>query len=179
MAEKSIPWWRKAFHYALEGIRTGFGLFSRQAKPQPAKESELSNPIEENPEEESLTQPSTNPEPVTAEHAELAEPLSAPEPEVAAVPVPEPAAAAVPALETEASEISQAPQPFVYLSAEQLDVPSTHSDPDPETQLDDEPDAKAPRAATEPENEPVEAVDLTSKVPSSVTADSTPQDTSP
>jgi segregation and condensation protein A len=178
LAEKTIPWWRKAFNYALEGIRTGFGLFSRQAKPQPAKESELSNPIEENPEEESLTQPSTNPEAVTAEPAKLAEPLNAVEHEVAAIPVPKPVAAVVPALETEAFQISQAPQPFIYQSAEQLDAPPTPSDRDPEAQLD-EPDTKAPSAAPEPENELVKDGEATPQDPSSVTGHSSPQDPSP
>ena len=35
MAEKTIPWWRKALNYALDGIRTGFGLFPRHAAPEP------------------------------------------------------------------------------------------------------------------------------------------------
>ena len=40
MEERSAPWWRKALHFALDGIRSGFGLFSRSPKnteaPEPA-----------------------------------------------------------------------------------------------------------------------------------------------
>jgi segregation and condensation protein A len=32
-AEKTVPWWRKALQFALGGIRSGFGLFQRGAKP--------------------------------------------------------------------------------------------------------------------------------------------------
>jgi segregation and condensation protein A len=33
MIEKPVPWWRKALHYALSGIRSGFGLFHNPANP--------------------------------------------------------------------------------------------------------------------------------------------------
>src|ERR1017187_9519069 len=33
MAEKTVPWWRRALQFALGGIRSGFGLFQRGAKP--------------------------------------------------------------------------------------------------------------------------------------------------
>jgi segregation and condensation protein A len=33
MAEKTVPWWRRAIQFALGGIRTGFGLFQRGARP--------------------------------------------------------------------------------------------------------------------------------------------------
>jgi segregation and condensation protein A len=33
MAEKTVPWWRRALEFALGGIRSGFGLFQRGAKP--------------------------------------------------------------------------------------------------------------------------------------------------
>ena len=42
MEVKSVPWWRKALDFALSGIRSGFGLFSREQKqnneiaPEPA-----------------------------------------------------------------------------------------------------------------------------------------------
>ena len=29
MAEKTVPWWRRALQFALGGIRSGFGLFHR------------------------------------------------------------------------------------------------------------------------------------------------------
>ncbi|MGB8259861.1 MAG: hypothetical protein WCE75_05905, partial [Terracidiphilus sp.] len=34
MAKKTIPWWRRAIDFALKGLRTGFGLFNRQARPE-------------------------------------------------------------------------------------------------------------------------------------------------
>jgi len=51
MTEKTIPWWRKALHYAIEGIRTGFGLFSRQARPDATPEPKLSSRFTPQPEE--------------------------------------------------------------------------------------------------------------------------------
>jgi len=33
MAEKTVPWWRRALEFAVGGIRSGFGLFQRGAKP--------------------------------------------------------------------------------------------------------------------------------------------------
>ena len=59
MAEKAIPWWRKAIQIALVGLRTGFGLFPRPAKLEPVTETMISSSIRENREEErTLTEPS-------------------------------------------------------------------------------------------------------------------------
>ena len=35
MAEKAIPWWRKALEFALGGLRMRFGFFLRPAEPEP------------------------------------------------------------------------------------------------------------------------------------------------
>src|ERR1035437_7611812 len=60
MAEKTIPWWRKALQIALSGLRSGFGLFPRPARPEPVPETMISGSIRENREEErALTEPST------------------------------------------------------------------------------------------------------------------------
>jgi segregation and condensation protein A len=60
MAEKAIPWWRKALQIALSGLRSGFGLFPRDARPEPVPETMISGSIRENREEEqALTEPST------------------------------------------------------------------------------------------------------------------------
>ena len=40
MVEKTVPWWRRALQFALGGIRSGFGLFQRGAKPGEMKDSE-------------------------------------------------------------------------------------------------------------------------------------------
>ncbi len=67
MEEKEIPWWRKALSYALDGIRSGFGLFSRSAKDKEPEEHVIAGPEEqvavagqqENPKEEAeLIEPS-------------------------------------------------------------------------------------------------------------------------
>jgi segregation and condensation protein A len=60
MAEKAIPWWRKALQIALSGLRSGFGLFPRSARPEPFSETMISGSIRENREEErALTKLST------------------------------------------------------------------------------------------------------------------------
>jgi segregation and condensation protein A len=60
MVEKTIPWWRKALEFALGGFRSGFGLFSRPARPEPVPEPMVSSSIQESPEEDrALTEPST------------------------------------------------------------------------------------------------------------------------
>ncbi len=82
MEEKTVPWWRRALSYALDGIRSGFGLFSRSPKnnavdvPEKVAEQKL------NPEEESeLTRHSPTIEPIV-EIANQTEPLHVPEPAV-------------------------------------------------------------------------------------------------
>jgi hypothetical protein len=40
MAEKTVPWWRRALQFALGGIRSGFGLFPRGAKPEDLEEGD-------------------------------------------------------------------------------------------------------------------------------------------
>src|ERR1035438_2122030 len=65
MEERSVPWWRRALSYALDGIRSGFGLFSRSAKSKAAIEPEIAAGNEENPDKEAeLTSHSPKPEPI-------------------------------------------------------------------------------------------------------------------
>ena len=45
MAENTIPWWRKALSIALEGIRTGFGLFARPPLKAEAEAAEEARPV--------------------------------------------------------------------------------------------------------------------------------------
>src|SRR3974377_647514 len=40
MEVKSVPWWRKALGFALSGIRSGLGLFSKTQKPKGITEPE-------------------------------------------------------------------------------------------------------------------------------------------
>ena len=76
MEEKTVPWWRKALNYALDGIRSGFGLFSRAAKPKAVVEPEAPADRKENLEQEevSLTQDSPDVKANAAEAVEVASP---------------------------------------------------------------------------------------------------------
>jgi segregation and condensation protein A len=82
MAEKAIPWWRKAIQRALNGFRSGFGLFSRPAKQEPVTETMISGSfIEDQEEEQTLKEPSPR---IFAAPAIPAEPTPAAEPVQAA-----------------------------------------------------------------------------------------------
>lgn len=81
MAEKTVPWWRRALSYALGGIRSGFGLFSVSEKNRAAdgperfagreensdKEAELT---EDSPKLEEIVEAVNEAEAVPAPHAE-------------------------------------------------------------------------------------------------------------
>jgi segregation and condensation protein A len=88
MAEKTVPWWRRALNYALEGIRAGFGLFPRTGKPSHPEEHE---PLEE---ERVLTLQPANPEAIAAEAAATPEPVPVAVPEHVSAADPEPVLAA-------------------------------------------------------------------------------------
>jgi len=90
MEEKKVPWWRRALSYALDGIRSGFGLFSKSAKEDSQNEPEIVSVQQETPEEAELTKHSPELEPV-------ANPANAKEP----VPVSEPVDDRLPREETE------------------------------------------------------------------------------
>jgi segregation and condensation protein A len=83
MEERSAPWWRRALSYALDGIRSGFGLFLRSAKSKAAIEPEIASGNEDDPDKEAeLTSHSPKPEPITEAETE-AEAVLAPEASVA------------------------------------------------------------------------------------------------
>jgi len=102
MDQKTIPWWRRALEFALDGLRSGFGLFSRPARPEPVPEPMISSSIQESPEEDTdLTEPFPNTEiaadtPAVPAEAEVALP-SKPEPVAVAEEAPLAEAAPVPA----------------------------------------------------------------------------------
>jgi segregation and condensation protein A len=82
MAEKTTPWWRKALSYALGGIRSGFGLFSRPQKPEAEPEPEVAVTEQEitvEEEETALTEHSTTHLVPDASPATEALPEAAPE----------------------------------------------------------------------------------------------------
>src|SRR5665213_4302879 len=83
MEERSAPWWRRALSYALDGIRSGFGLFLRSAKSKAAIEPEIASGNEDDPDKEAeLTSHSPKPEPIAEAETE-AEAVLAPEASVA------------------------------------------------------------------------------------------------
>ena len=72
MEEKKVPWWRKALSFALDGIRSGFGLFSKSAKENPIDEPESVSVQQGTPEETELIEqrPAIEPIAATAEKGE-------------------------------------------------------------------------------------------------------------
>ena len=91
MVERTIPWWRKALHYALDGIRSGFGLFSRSTTSETAPELKPQANLEEALEEETVltdqipnsdsnSRPKTESDPksILVDAANVAETVSAP-----------------------------------------------------------------------------------------------------
>jgi hypothetical protein len=83
MAEKAIPWWRRALLLALGGLRSRFGFFTRTATPETVTEPMISSSFRKSSEEErTLVEPS--PKVATAlmnpaEQAPAAEPVRVPE----------------------------------------------------------------------------------------------------
>ena len=144
MEEKSVPWWRKAIHFALDGIRSGFGLFSRTPQknetPEPARPAGQQNSLKE--ESELIDHsPTLNPE-IAPEIETLAEVQAATsasvatpsaqapsqvvrefEPDVEAVPEPATQAAAeiLPVIETEPVPEAHSPQIETEAEAEAAD----------------------------------------------------------
>ena len=96
MAEKTVPWWRKALSYALEGIRSGFGFFTRTPKPAPPEPPPLQETLKEELEKETrLPQPPANPKTAVVVLAVVPEPVEQPEATPAILPVPAPEVVAV------------------------------------------------------------------------------------
>lgn len=62
MEEKTIPWWRRALNFALGGIRSGFGLFSRPSTPESIPEENISETPKETLEETTALTQAPQPE---------------------------------------------------------------------------------------------------------------------
>jgi segregation and condensation protein A len=144
MLEKAVPWWRKALQFALGGIRSGFGLFSRPAQPEPPREHPIASSSEESPEEEALTNQPDNPEIDAARQPALAEPVAVAEPAPAAAPVAAPFAAAEEPVD---SVNAAAPAPAEPAPAESAPVESAPAEPAPAESMDE----PVPAIAAEPE----------------------------
>ena len=92
MIEKPVPWWRRALNYALSGLRSGFGLFSKPPRPASPETSSLEEDrFLNNPEptqepehilevEEALTDHPANPATVVSVAEHEIEPVPAIEP---------------------------------------------------------------------------------------------------
>jgi segregation and condensation protein A len=128
MEEKTVPWWRKALSYALGGIRSGFGLFSRSAKSKVANEPEaVAGQKEKSEEEATLT-----------EHSPKLESIADAVTESEAVPVPETAVAAEPEAE-ERLESASEPVPEETAAEESLSQIESRREPAAEPEIPDEP----------------------------------------
>ena len=128
MEEKTVPWWRKALSYALGGIRSGFGLFSRSAKSKAANEPERLAGQKENSEEEATL----------TEHSPKLESIADAVTESEAVPVPETAVAAEPEAE-ERLESASEPVPEETAAEESLSQIESRREPAAEPEIPDEP----------------------------------------
>ena len=162
MLEKAVPWWRKALQFALGGIRSGFGLFSRSAQPEASIEHPIASSSEKSPEEEALTNQPDNPEMIAARPPAVAEPVAAaelgPAESAPAEPVVEPAPA-----------IAAEPEPSAPVIAEEpVAKPEPPAVSAPE--IAQEPAAVEPVASAEPvqaaETDPIEPVTVAAQAAS-------------
>jgi segregation and condensation protein A len=180
MVEKTIPWWRKALHYALGGIRAGFSLFSRPAKPAPPEQNQPElpernlpappeqNQVEQNQEEENqipdekepfLQRPEASQEVVATVDPQPAKPESLPAvPDAVAAPPPAPEPSAEPVTPLVAEPVA----PLVAQPAadpEPTPAPiATQAEPDPPA-AEPEPAVEAVEPLPIPVVEPAEIAD--------------------
>jgi segregation and condensation protein A len=172
--EKKIPWWQKALHFALDTIRSGFGLFSHPAEQEHGSEPEFSDCSEENSEEETaLTDSFPKSEiaavtpPIAAEIvAETAMfPAAAPEAvaEPASVPVSEPTAAPVEAEPEEAAAPEamneSVPEPIETVVEAESEF-EANAVPEPIAALAVEQAETSDESSTEPESLPIPESEL-------------------
>ena len=144
MEERSVPWWRKALHFALDGIRSGFGLFSRtpikNESPEPARPAAQ----QENPKEESelINHPPT----LIPEIAPEVETRAAVE-EVTSAPLAAPSVQALSQVDPEPEPVAETlPEPSAPVPPEALPV----TEPAPEfhaLQTETEAEVEAPEEA--------------------------------
>jgi segregation and condensation protein A len=152
MIARKVPWWRRVLDFALGGIRSGFGLFSQNAKAFPAVGATLEVSVVEveNPEEEvELKQTSPQPEAVAAEFKQAAEATPIDEDRLESQPVVE--AAAEPKTEIRASaETEPHVKPEPEIPAETVEVESVvESEVEAEVEAEEEAELAAAEIATE------------------------------
>jgi segregation and condensation protein A len=138
MAEMTIPWWRRALNFALGGIRSGFGLFSRTAEPEVlapevVTEAEPVDTIEASleevipptnrKEETALTEPPPQPEIVAVTEAIQTEPVTK--------PITEPVAEVVSVMEAD-------PELVISEAVIEAEPEAAEAEPAPEAVMEDE-----------------------------------------
>jgi len=168
--ENTIPWWRRALKFALGGIRSGFGLFSRPEKPELKTETKSSERLEEESEEETaLTEPSPQSEVVVAAEVLPAEPVTEPTLTVEPAILPEPPnateVAPEPVPDAEAAPISPAAigeAPSIGSIAAEIEAqaePETEAIPLPAAEPEVVPTSE-PEPVPEPTPEPATVIEL-------------------
>ncbi len=151
MAAPAVPWWRRALSFALDGLRSGFGLFARSAKADGSGDegnAELGN-TERLPE----TLEAGREEPELMEAA--AQPDAAGEPEIVAAEI----AAAEPPVEIETAVREDGAEPV----AEQIEEPERV---EAVTAVEAVEETEEPESVVEPEpvDEPAPLVEAVSEV---------------
>ena len=184
MEEKTLPWWRKALSYALGGLRSGFGLFSRSAKDKPdaknkpdLNEPEIASAQQKIPEEEAdLNQNSPELEPIVEAVDAVNEAVAAPLPVSPALPEREPelpveeieAAAPLPAHPDPAPQPEPEPQPAIETSAEE-ELPAAIAPEEAAEELPP-PSESVPEFILEPAAEPSQEIASRQEAPVAIEA---------
>jgi segregation and condensation protein A len=160
MEDRSVPWWRKALHFALDGIRSGFGLFSRtpakNETPEPARPARQ----QDNPKEESELidhSPTLDSELETRAGIEAAASAPVAVPSTQAAPKVVPESAPVVEVETVPELATPAPAEIPHVT-ETAPVPEAHP-PQIETEADNPEAAFASMSAAALEPEPIETIE--------------------
>ncbi len=162
--EKAIPWWRKALKFALGGIRSGFGLFSRPARLEPIAVP-IAVPIfssgyKQNPEEERAL---TKAFPKIEMAAQMIPAARSAEHGPVAAPESEPEAAILPAREPEIVNEAESEPEAVSLPVTESEV-VTEAEPVEVSAAGDPPDDDCKPTAVEVENAEVMNEDVTEPV---------------
>ncbi len=165
MAEKTLPWWRRALSLALKGIRAGLGLLNRAGRPNGAGEEngdpapETEKPTETT--EREVTEQPIQPEPSTEPAANIAaEPVAEPTNEHIGTA---PASSAAPASGPDAMPT---PQPIAEVTQESAAEPveeAVNAAPQPEAEAVPEPEEMAAASVeAEPAPKPIAEPELES-----------------
>jgi segregation and condensation protein A len=145
MEDRKVPWWRKALSFALDGIRSRFGLFSKSAKENFVDEPEITSAQQETPEETELTRQS----PIVERIAEAAN-------EAESVPLVTAAQEVEPQTKIDVGPEAALEEVVVAETITVDETPSEETAEEPAEESPESPEAPlepAPEAETEPERE--------------------------